>query len=189
MSSYISTEIVQPDPSRVIEGLRDTGYTFNTAVADVVDNSIAADAKHVEIQVGLDPLGEPYFFVVDDGTGMTPDGLRDAMRYGSPPRPVGQSLGKFGMGLKTASTSFCRQLTLVSRGAHAVRMLLPVAGTSTMSRKPVNGISNRSSRLRRPLITCAMLPGMEPGRSCPGRRSIVSSRTTRIQLVVMQEGQ
>ena len=44
-----------PDPGRVIEGLRDTGYDFNTALADIIDNSIAANATNVNILVTMDP--------------------------------------------------------------------------------------------------------------------------------------
>jgi len=37
--------IVNPDPKRMAEGLRDTGYSFNTSVADLIDNSIAAESQ------------------------------------------------------------------------------------------------------------------------------------------------
>ena len=47
--------ILEPDPSRIMEGLRDTGYDFNTAMADIVDNSIAADAKVVKVKIDLKP--------------------------------------------------------------------------------------------------------------------------------------
>src|SRR5665213_2492967 len=104
-----------PDPARLVEGLRDTGYQVNTAVADIIDNSIAADASHVEVEFKLRYDGSLALRIWDDGTGMEPDVLIKAMRYGAPPRPSKASLGKFGLGLKTASTAFCRRLTVLSR--------------------------------------------------------------------------
>lgn len=112
----IETITLPPDPERVMEGLRDTGYNFNTAMADIVDNSIAASADRVDISVGLSPTGEVQVFVVDNGTGMDEEGLENAMRYGSRIRQDPSSLGKFGLGLKTGSTAFCRCLSVISRG-------------------------------------------------------------------------
>ena len=106
-----------PDPERVINGLRDTGYDFNTAIADIVDNSIAAEATVIDIRVNVDPQNEVTVYISDNGTGMDLAGLKNAMKYGSDHRADPSSLGKFGLGLKTASTSFCRKLSLISRGA------------------------------------------------------------------------
>src|SRR5580700_6649154 len=106
-----------PDPARVAEGLRDTGYEFDTAVADIVDNCLAAGANNVDIQIGMDPKGNIVVGVVDDGCGMDRDGLINALRYGSKKRDDPASLGKFGLGLKTASTAFCRRVSLISRPA------------------------------------------------------------------------
>lgn len=108
--------ILPPDPERVMEGLRDTGYNFNTALADIIDNSISAEATKVDIAVNLDPTGEITVYVADNGTGMDEAGLQNAMRYGSKQREDPSSLGKFGLGLKTGSTAFCRCLSVVSRG-------------------------------------------------------------------------
>jgi len=115
-----------PDPSRLIEGLRDTGYEFNTALADIIDNSIAADARKVDVVIEMTFDGEVSVTVADDGCGMDAEGLLNAMRYGSSQRDDPGSLGKFGMGLKTASTAFCRRLSLVSRlgaGAEARKVV------------------------------------------------------------------
>src|SRR5688572_16461267 len=101
---------VPPDTRRIVEGLRDTGYTFTAAIADIVDNSIAADAKHVAIFVGHDLDGNEIVTVSDDGSGMDVAGLEEAMRYGAPEQPTRNSLSRFGLGLKTASTAFCRRL-------------------------------------------------------------------------------
>ena len=96
-------EEVLPDPKRVIEGLRDTGYLFETSVADLIDNSISAEASIIDIRVEMDFSGEIRLSIADNGIGMDKNELIDAMRYGSPPRPDPASLGKFGLGMKTAS--------------------------------------------------------------------------------------
>lgn len=111
----MATFTVPPDVARISEGLRDTGYDFNTAVADVIDNSIAAEASMIDVRLGADFAGNIVVSVGDNGTGMDQDGLINAMKYGSKRRPSAKSLGKFGLGLKTASTAFCRRLSVISR--------------------------------------------------------------------------
>jgi hypothetical protein len=106
-----------PDPKRMVQGLRDTGYQFNTAVADVIDNSIAAEAEKISVFLNMDYHGKLTLEIYDDGIGMNRDELINAMKYGSSPRPSPASLGKFGLGLKTASTAYCRRLTVISRNA------------------------------------------------------------------------
>lgn len=104
-----------PDPERVIVGLRDTGYELNTAVADIVDNSIAANASAVQLWLAADMKGNIRLLIVDNGDGMDRQGLLNAMQYGSKARPSRASLGKYGLGLKTASTAFCKRLSVISR--------------------------------------------------------------------------
>ena len=113
----MKTEIVPPDATRMIEGLRDTGYDFNTAIADLIDNSIAASATSVVIELEMDYTGEIDLSVADNGSGMTMDELLQGMKYGSPPRPDPRSLGKFGLGMKTASSSFARVLAVTTRSS------------------------------------------------------------------------
>lgn len=108
--------ILPPNPTRVMEGLRDTGYDFNTAIADIIDNSIAANASKVSVLLEMDPAGEVFVYIADNGYGMDFEGLKNAMKYGSAERSDKASLGKFGLGLKTASTAFCRSLSLISKG-------------------------------------------------------------------------
>ena len=115
VAQNIDTEIVIPEPSRLLEGLRDTGYDFNTAVADIVDNSIAANAENIAITAYITYSDGIRLSIADDGTGMDRAGLVSAMRYGAPARETKHSLGKFGLGLKTASTSCCRRLKVISR--------------------------------------------------------------------------
>jgi hypothetical protein len=94
--------INDPDPARLIHGLRDTGYDFYTAAADIIDNSIAAEANNINISVDLTTDGKKFVYFGDDGHGMDEKGLHNAMRYGAEVREDLASLGKFGLGLKTA---------------------------------------------------------------------------------------
>ena len=105
-----------PSPSRLVESLRDTGYTYQAAFADIVDNSIAAESTRIEvdIQESVFDNGVTVAFY-DNGIGMDEVAIVNAMKYGSEKRASPKSLGKFGMGLKTASTAFCRKLTVISK--------------------------------------------------------------------------
>ena len=110
------TMITPPDASRVIEGLRDTGYTFQTAISDIVDNSIDhGKAKNINVIIEMDYEGDIFVAIADDGCGMNEMGLVNAMTYGSMTLADPANLGKFGLGLKTASTAFCRKISLISR--------------------------------------------------------------------------
>jgi len=108
--------LLPPDPERIMEGLRDTGYSFNTAIADIVDNSIAANATRIDLTIDYNPHKDLTIYIADNGCGMNEEGLKNAMRYGSKRREDLASLGKFGLGLKTGSTAFCRCLSVISRG-------------------------------------------------------------------------
>ena len=109
-------DVVPPSPRRLVESLRDTGYSYQAAFADIVDNSIAANASHVAIDIEESIFGnEVVVTFFDNGVGMDSKSIKEAMRYGSEKRPSPKSLGKFGMGLKTASTAFCRKLTVISK--------------------------------------------------------------------------
>ena len=69
-----------PDPARVMEGLRDTGYNFNTAAADIIDNSIAAKATKVDISINLDVAQNITVLFADNGCGMNEEELLNAMK-------------------------------------------------------------------------------------------------------------
>lgn len=105
----------QPDVSRVVEGLRDTGYSFSAAVSDLIDNSIEAGATVVDVVIDLGNDDAAVFWIADNGCGMNESELKNAMRYGASSVEDIHRLGKYGLGLKTASSSFCRRLTVVSR--------------------------------------------------------------------------
>ena len=93
------------------------GYSLETAIADIIDNSIAAHSKLIETHWEWND-GEPVAWILDDGSGMGADRLVEAMRFGGigpdAARPD-EDLGRFGLGLKTASLSQCRQLTVASK--------------------------------------------------------------------------
>jgi hypothetical protein len=99
-----------------MSSLRGVGYSLEAAIADIIDNSIAADASRIEI--GLDwNDGEPVVTILDDGCGMAEGQLVEAMRFGGRGahfERTAADLGRFGLGLKTASLSQCRQLTVAS---------------------------------------------------------------------------
>jgi hypothetical protein len=106
-----------PRASLLIESMRDIGYSLETAVADVIDNAITAEARNIDLLTMTDE-SSGAIGVLDDGKGMTGVELLEAMRIGcrSPldDRPS-KDLGRFGLGLKTASFSQCRRLTVVTR--------------------------------------------------------------------------
>jgi len=106
-----------PKASAMIEALRGLGYTTPTALADIIDNSIAASAKRVSLTFSWNGAAS-RISVQDDGAGMDAMELDRAMRLGDrSPLEVRAStdLGRFGLGLKTASFSQCRRLTVASR--------------------------------------------------------------------------
>jgi hypothetical protein len=108
---------ISPSASRLATSLRDIGYDFSTAVADIVDNSIAAGASRIEISLEHDT---PRLLIRDDGAGMTANGLNEALRFGSRREYADGELGRFGLGLKTASLSQCRSVTVVTRDGRMV---------------------------------------------------------------------
>lgn len=108
---------IMPHASALVESMRNIGYTFETAVADLIDNSISAASTEVCVNIGWHK-NEPYVCVLDNGAGMTKERLIEAMRAGSqsPLESREESdLGRFGLGLKTASFSQCRELTVATK--------------------------------------------------------------------------
>lgn len=106
-----------PHAASLIQSLRDIGYSCETAVADIIDNAITAGAKAIDVL--SDASGEdPALAILDDGVGMTRAELIEAMRPGSR-NPLhdraANDLGRFGLGLKSASFSQCKRLTVVTR--------------------------------------------------------------------------
>lgn len=107
---------IAPTAAALLKSLRGLGYTPETALADLIDNSIAAGAKSIALSIDWND-GDPRIAVRDDGRGMSLDQLKDAMRFGGDGPDVArdpEDLGRFGLGLKTAALSQCRRMTVVS---------------------------------------------------------------------------
>ena len=119
MSKPPEYDEVPPNASSMIESMRSYGYTLQAAIADLIDNSIAAAARTVEVRFHWSGP-HSWVSILDDGIGMSEAGLRDAMRLGSR-SPLEErdpkDLGRFGLGLKTASLSQCRRLTVATKPA------------------------------------------------------------------------
>jgi hypothetical protein len=107
-----------PGAKRLIESLRNLGYECSTAIADLIDNSLAADASEISVEIFPRAGSIPAHIVIaDNGRGMDADKLVQAMRYGAFQEYSEEDLGKYGLGLKTASLSQCTELTVASRPA------------------------------------------------------------------------
>lgn len=107
----------QPTADALMTAMRSMGYSFESAIADIIDNSIAAKATKIEIKCPTNPL-EEYIAICDNGVGMTSNELFNAMKYGSSycgDERNETDLGRFGLGLKSASLSQCRKLTVISK--------------------------------------------------------------------------
>lgn len=106
-----------PKAGYLLSSMRDIGYSFETAVADLVDNSISASARSIWIDAEWNK-GQKFVAISDDGKGLCHDDLIEAMRLASSDplddRREGD-FGRFGLGLKTASLSQCRRFTVASK--------------------------------------------------------------------------
>ena len=105
---------IAPSAARLTGSLRDIGYDFPTAIADLVDNSVNANASRVNVYTHFEPNGS-YVLISDDGDGMSEHALIEAMRFGTRRSYGTNELGRFGLGLKTGTFSQCRKLTVVTR--------------------------------------------------------------------------
>jgi hypothetical protein len=114
-----------PRAEAMIEALRGLGYSTATAVADIIDNSLSAGAKNVEITFVWENTSSSIA-ILDDGSGMSDPELEMAMRLGEKNPLAARAsgdLGRFGLGLKTASFSQCRQLTVASKKSDTISCL------------------------------------------------------------------
>ena len=168
---------VIPSAARLMTSLRDIGYDLPSAVADLVDNSIDAGARTVAIDVCR--KGERSFIrIADDGRGMTERVLDEAMRYGSRRNVRRAQLGKFGLGLKTASLSQCRRLTVATRTT--------ARGRIRIRRWDLDHVRTRDAWELERLVPSECPPYLveplangAPARSSSGRSLTGSSRTRR----------
>ena len=106
---------IPPVAGGLSETLRAAGYEFVDAMADLVDNSIDAGATEIFVNISLDSYLEPCVFIADNGCGMSRVEIARALTYGSEDSADTDRLGKFGIGLKTASTAFCRKILILTR--------------------------------------------------------------------------
>lgn len=112
-------EEIPPRADAMVASMRAIGYDLSMAIADIIDNSIFAGAKNIQIDFDWAD-GNPWIRITDDGRGMSDEELREAMRLGGKgPNDVRdpEDLGRFGLGLKTASFSQCRILTVSTKTA------------------------------------------------------------------------
>ena len=117
MPDYIKAEIAKPNPKSTINSYRSFGYNLPTAIADILDNSISANANVIKLEYKWDGQNS-YILISDNGIGMNKEELVLAMTPGSKDPEEERSekdLGRFGMGLKTASFSQCKRLTCITK--------------------------------------------------------------------------
>lgn len=116
-SSILSTRHAPPHASTMIESLRGLGYSTASAIADILDNGISAGASEINIQFNWRDK-QSSIYILDNGSGLSDKELERAMTLGVK-SPLDQrsanDLGRFGMGLKTASFSQCKRLTVASK--------------------------------------------------------------------------
>lgn len=113
--------ILTPFAPNLVESTRSIGYSFETALADIIDNSISNNAKRVDVK--FSNIDSPYVAVIDNGMGMDAIELEKAMQYGSSNslhERDESDLGRFGLGLKMASMSQCRKLTVISKKNNSI---------------------------------------------------------------------
>lgn len=106
-----------PQADTLMGSMRSMGYSFEAAIADIIDNSISANCSVVKLFFPSEPTEDLVVGILDDGEGMSADVLFEAMRYGSTDSELERNandLGRFGLGMKSASLSQCRILTVVS---------------------------------------------------------------------------
>lgn len=122
----MAQEIIKIPPAKsLIFGLRCIGYNFSTALADIIDNSISAEAKNIKVFSNPDAK-EPYVVIFDDGCGMGRKALENAMTLGSDRETKEDcelELGRFGLGLKSASFSQCLRLTVASKNCNRINAM------------------------------------------------------------------
>ena len=114
----MSEIFLPPSAAGLSNSLRGIGYSLEMAISDIIDNSISAGATIISIETPLYEEGIDYLVISDNGSGMTRSELIDAMKLGScSPTKIRNlnDLGRFGMGLKSASFSQCRKLTVASK--------------------------------------------------------------------------
>ena len=107
----------QPNPEFLIKSISEQGYSLETALSDLIDNSISANANKIEI-LTEHLQDKTSIFITDNGIGMTSEELTTNLQFPSMDMEKEREetdLGRFGLGLKTASFSQTRKFTVISR--------------------------------------------------------------------------
>jgi HSP90 family molecular chaperone len=118
IAEELAYEKADPNPEYLIKSIAEQGYSLETALADLLDNSISAKADKIEILTDVADLDNLGLYITDNGDGMTAEELAKSMKFpsSSVERKRDKSdLGRFGLGLKTASFSQTRRFTVLSR--------------------------------------------------------------------------
>jgi DNA mismatch repair ATPase MutL len=106
-----------PNAAKLVSSVRNSGYDSYAAVEDIIDNSIDAHARTINVTVGISEK-QPHLIIADNGVGMSNSILDEALKLGSMTEKDDVSdLGKYGMGLCTASISMARRLEVISKQA------------------------------------------------------------------------
>lgn len=120
MNNYRTVQNI-PHAERAMRGMARAGYVPQTALADLIDNSIAAGATRIDISIQTRANGGDIVYIADNGKGMTGAELERAMQYGSGADMANTKLSVYGLGLKLASTEISPNgFTVVSRGSDGV---------------------------------------------------------------------
>ena len=118
----MKAEYFAPEPINLLESNRNLGYTIEEALADLIDNSISANCSEVNIECSWN-RGKPYLAIIDNGHGMEEGTLIESFKLGSnipESNRAEHDLGRFGMGMKTASLSQSRSLVVISKSESSV---------------------------------------------------------------------
>jgi hypothetical protein len=108
---------IPPNAARMVRGMGRLSYKFEQAIADLIDNSIAAGATKIDVHLDQRIGGRIYIHVLDNGSGIAKDDLPSAIQYGAADRKDDSSLGVYGFGLKTACQSFTGNFKVVSKSS------------------------------------------------------------------------
>jgi hypothetical protein len=113
----LKSEVAEPNPEYLIKSIAEQGYSLESSLADLMDNSVSANADKIEVLIKMEQ--EPFtLFIADNGNGMDEEILKASMQFpsNSPENNRNVSdLGRFGLGMKTASFSQTRCFTVLSK--------------------------------------------------------------------------
>jgi hypothetical protein len=123
-----------PNPAKLMESLRHTGYDNYHAITDIIDNCIDAEANNIWVEIHHEKV-DFIIKIIDDGSGMSEKTLDEALKLGSETlKDVTSDLGRFGMGLSTASLSMSRRTTVLTK-EHGGKLLKAITDLDWMIEK------------------------------------------------------